>query len=85
MLEKYEGMWGWSGECDPSSGTGSWGGMLTFSVGCFQWTRKASGKGFKKGRVQRRIKGSVSESQKVYDKATEFCKVKNIALAEQGE
>ena len=47
----------------------------TFSVGIFQWIPKASGKDLKKSAVKFRIKGNVSEADKIYKKAKEICKM----------
>ena len=61
-----------SGSCAPSKGA-LWN--ATFSVGIFQWIPKASGKGLKKSAVKFRIKGNMSEADKVYKKAKEICKM----------
>ena len=79
MSEKYEGMWDWSGACDPSRWQTRSVRMHTFSVGCFQWLKKASRNGFKKGRVQYRIKGDTDNPQEVYDAAATYCAKKNAA------
>jgi len=61
----------WDGACKP-------GGMQcfgnTFSVGVFQWLPKASGKGLKRGKVIKRIKGYTAKPDDVYKQADQLCK-----------
>ena len=45
----------------------------TFSVGIFQWVPKANGKGLKKSAVKVRVKGYVSQPEKVYEAAKRIC------------
>lgn len=78
----YEGKWDFSGSCAPSeNGSAVWAGQQTFSLGCFQWVKRKSGKGFRPGKVRYRIKGHVSEPQIAYAKAREFCDKKNASEA----
>ena len=67
-----------SGMCAPNSKGASM--HTTFSVGIFQWLPKASGKGLKKSAVKFRIKGSVSESDKVYRTANVFCSQMDVGV-----
>ncbi len=45
----------------------------TFSVGIFQWLKKASGRGLKQSRAICRVMGYTAEPDRVYDKALEIC------------
>ncbi len=45
----------------------------TFSVGCFQWVKKANGKGLKKSAVKFRVKGPSSAPELVFNAAKEIC------------
>ena len=61
----------YSGSCAPECNDANrWD---TFSVGCFQWIPKTSGQGLKKSAVKFRVKGYVSNPEKVYQKAAEIC------------
>ena len=79
--EPYEGMWDFAGSCAP----GEEGGTVltsqeTFTLGCFQWVRRGKdgqGKGLKKGKVQYRIKGHVSDPERAYRDARNYCARKN--------
>jgi hypothetical protein len=63
--------WDYDGACKPD-GTRGWHGMESFSVGVFQWLPKASGKGVKRGKVVKRISGSVNDPAAVYRRAEAF-------------
>ena len=64
----------YSGSCAPQyAGQQVLTMQNTFSVGIFQWLPKASGKGLKKSAVIVRVKGYISEPEKVYQKAKEIC------------
>jgi hypothetical protein len=66
----------YSGSCAPEKDTiSAWN--TTFSVGIFQWLPKSSGKGLKKSAVKFRIKGDSSDTEKVYKKAKEICRIMN--------
>lgn len=78
----YEGKWDFDGSCAPNEdGSGSaFYGQETFTLGCFQWVRRGrdgKGKGFKRGKVQKRIKGRVSDPATAYRQARAFCEDKN--------
>ena len=45
----------------------------TFSVGIFQWVPKSSGKGLKRGKAIKRIRGSTANSREVLDRAEKMC------------
>ena len=80
--QAYEGEWDFDGACAPTEGInhGVYNGQATFTLGCFQWVRRGKdgkGKGLKKGKVQFRIKGDVSDSTDAYRRAREYCAKKN--------
>ncbi len=54
--------WDYNGACIPD-GNPFW---KTFSVGIFQWLPKSNGKGLKKGKIVKRIKGSSYEKEAVF-------------------
>lgn len=56
-----------SGSCLPDSRLGAI--RNTFSVGIFQWVPKSYERGLKKTAVIKRIRGSSSEPEKVYEAA----------------
>lgn len=58
------------GACAP--GSGAWSSQQTFSVGIFERVQKARGAGSKRGKVKVRVKGDVSQAEKVYAKAREI-------------
>jgi len=45
----------------------------TFSVGIFKWVKKKSGPGFKKSAVIYRVKGRLSQPDRVYTRAYNIC------------
>jgi hypothetical protein len=53
------------GSCAPL-GREAFSEQKTFSVGIFQWLPKSGGKGLKRSAVKVRVKGSVSDPDKVY-------------------
>jgi hypothetical protein len=64
----------YSGSCSPQyAGQQVLSSQNTFSVGIFQWLPKSSGKGLKKSAVIVRVKGYISEPEKVYQKAKDIC------------
>ena len=63
-----EGKHDFDGSCAPF-GREAFFGQKTFSVGIFQWLRKSSGKGLKRGPVKVRVSGYVSDADKVYARA----------------
>ncbi len=67
-----EGTHSFDGKCDPAKCGGAWSGQETFSVGIFQWAKKSSGAGLKRGPVKVRIVGLVSDPESVYAKANEI-------------
>lgn len=74
--EPYEGMWDFDGSCVPDPHR-PYAGQQTFSLGCFQWVRKARGRGLKRGKVMWRAKGLCSEREKVFAAAQAYCDEKN--------
>lgn len=68
---KEAGTWDWFGACAPA-GNQHYVAHVTFSVGVFQWVGKQSG-GTKRGKIVKRISGSVYEPQSVYDEANAEC------------
>ena len=66
-LNRYD----FSGEFDPRKNHNY--SFKTFSVGIFKWIPKASGKGLKKSAVVYRVKGNVSDANKVYAMANKIC------------
>jgi hypothetical protein len=69
---KREGKYDYDGACKPG-GTQTLGSQETFSVGVFKWLPKAGGKGLKRSPVIYRVKGRMSQPEKVYDRAEELC------------
>ena len=59
------------GSCKPG-GRAAWN-SITFSVGIFQWVPKSGGKGLKRGKVIRRIRGYSSNPESVYVEAKRLC------------
>jgi len=70
MAAGMNGTHDFDGACAP--GSGSWASQQTFSVGIFERVQKARGVGTKRGKVKVRVKGDVSEAEKVYAKASEI-------------
>ena len=64
----------WDGAVIPSVGE-SWWGIKTFSVGIFKAVLTAKGDRCKRGPVLYRVKGFVSNPDKVFDRATEICRL----------
>lgn len=62
--EPYE--WDFDGACAPGGG---WATHLTFSLGIFQWVPKSGGKGLKRGKVIKRVKGYMSAPDEAFEKA----------------
>lgn len=60
--------WDFDGACAPDKASYS---FITFTLGIFQWIPKNNGKGVKRGKVIKRIKGYTSLAQEAYIKATE--------------
>lgn len=60
--------WDYFGACEPT-GKNSW---ITFSLGIFQWLPKAGGRGLKRGKVIKRVRGNVIDKADVYAKADEI-------------
>lgn len=85
--EKYAGMWDFSGACAPTrnaDGTFSFPSGIyyeTFTLGCFQWEKKSSGKKLKKGRVRYRVNGTRHDPQAAWDAAKAYCDKKNAQVA----
>ncbi|MDO3431216.1 hypothetical protein QWJ46_00815 [Rhizobium sp. CBN3] len=73
----YEGMWSFDGSCAPPENGVSRHLYGTFTLGCFQWVKKSSGKGLKRGKVQHRVKGKTSDPKPAYEAAREYCAKKN--------
>lgn len=72
----YEGMWDFDGACAPPE-DGARHHFETFTLGCFQWIRRASGKGLKRGKVTYRIKGRAADPKPAYVSARKWCDNKN--------
>jgi hypothetical protein len=64
--------WDFDGACDPNKHP-EWSSASTFSVGCFQWIPRSSKKGLKRGRVEHRVRGFVSNPEEVYARARAYC------------
>jgi hypothetical protein len=83
--ERYEGMWDFDGARAPredgSGGIRNWGQQM-FSLRCFQWVRKARGKGLKPGKGAYRIKGRFDDPQPAYEAARAYCAKKNAGGSE---
>ena len=71
--DRTAGKYDYDGGCAPCLG-GTYKGQETFSIGIFRWLPKASGKGLKRGKVVYRIRGKVSDAEKVYSRAQEICR-----------
>jgi hypothetical protein len=56
--------WDYDGACLKSAWT-----MATVSVGIFQWVPRARGKGLKRGKVVKRIRGYRDHEQTIYAEA----------------
>ena len=85
MTARVEGRWDYEGACDPLRGGGC-PGMETFTLGCFQWVRRGKygqARGLKKGRVQYRVKGHVSDPHDAHRRAKEYCARKNAAIGKE--
>lgn len=74
--EIYHEMWDYFGACDPLNNK-TYPGQKTFTLGCFQWVKKSNGRGFKKGKVQHRIKGYVHTPEAAHHQAKLWCDKKN--------
>lgn len=57
----------WASSCGPGDGYG----FHTFSVGVFEWVKRSSRFGVKRGLVKVRVEGLSSQSEAVYAKAAE--------------
>ena len=65
----------WDGGCIPAEGLKDCScENRTFSVGIFQWIPKKDGKGLKRGKAIKRIRGYSSNPEEVYRKAEGICK-----------
>jgi hypothetical protein len=72
-VPKAAGTWDYYGSCDPlGRNMQTWGSMVTFSVGVFQWVTKSNPQYTKKGKVVKRFSGRVSDPRYVYDLAMMF-------------
>ncbi len=69
-MAKELGKHDFSGSCDPAEGR--FGGMRSFSVGCFQWVA-ASGGGPKKGKVKVRVRGGRNHTEAIHAEARRIC------------
>lgn len=79
MVDPKAYQWDFDGACKPLE-ENPWN--TTFSVGCFQWIPKASGRGLKRGKVAKRFRGSTSYPERVYDQARRWCAQKNAEEAD---
>ena len=66
------GDWDFDGCCAPNSPCAF--SNTTFSIGIFQWIPKSDGKGIKRGKVVKRIKGYSSEPAIVFKMAEQWIK-----------
>lgn len=76
----YDGEWDFADSCaPPENATGPRSpGQLTFTLGCFQWTRPRSPNApLKKGKVQYRIVGNTSSPKDAYKRARAYCQKHN--------
>lgn len=64
---------GFDGSCAPGGAAHFGSQQIGFSVGVFQWLPKSDGKGLKRSAVKIRVKGWVSDAERVYAKARELC------------
>lgn len=70
--------YGFDGACRPGGpGEFKYGPQETFSIGIFKILPKASGRGTKRGPVEIRIKGLMSDPEAVYEKAHEIVDLLN--------
>lgn len=72
-----EGKHYFDGSCAPKAGFGC-SGMQTFSVGIFQAVLTAKGDRCKRGPTLYRVKGSTSWPEKVFERATEICRLMDM-------
>ncbi|MAM24012.1 MAG: hypothetical protein CML55_01330 [Rhodobacteraceae bacterium] len=78
--EPYEGMWDFDGGCAPRIGSPDQTMLKTFTLGCFQWEKRARGSGLKRGKVQYRVRGLSGYQPDViraHETAERFCEAKN--------
>lgn len=68
--------WDWDGAEIPSKWINP-PQFETFSVGIFQWVPKVSGRGLKRAKAIKRIRGLTSNPWEVFQKAREECKRRN--------
>lgn len=66
--------WDFRGACAPNGSSPIW---KTFTLGIFQWVPKASGKGWKRGKVVRRVKGTIDNPALAFSKARAICNALN--------
>ena len=69
------GRWYWDGACIPEPGKVLM--FETFSIGIFQVQLKASGTGYKRGKILCRIIGYNKRKEEVFRKADEICRSLN--------
>ena len=63
-LDLAPGVWDFDGACAPQKAhAGHW---ETFSLGIFQWIPKANGKGLKRGKVFRRVRGRTDSPDEAF-------------------
>ena len=73
--------WDFAGACSPASNGTYW--SKTFSVGIFQWVPKSSGKGLKRSKVVKRIRGNVAAPEEVYREAREWIEGRKLNVGEE--
>lgn len=73
----YEGMWDFDGSCAPPENGEAKHHYETFTLGCFQWVCRSSGKKLKRGKVVYRIKGLTADPKPAYASARKWCGEKN--------
>ena len=63
-------VWDFDGSCAPQKS--QYAGWKTFSLGIFQWVPKSRGKGLKRGKVIRRVKGYTDCPDEAFDRARQI-------------
>jgi hypothetical protein len=79
---KPAGTWDFYGACAPyeHGPIRRSGHQESFTLGVFQWVKRAGGKRTKRGKVVYRVKGRVDAPAEAYDAARAFCARKNAEV-----
>lgn len=67
------GTWDFDGTCARGGSRCPYPGQQTFSVACFQWVAKTTGKGLKRSKSVKRFAGRIGQEPEVFAKAEAFC------------